>query len=143
MESTRQRDTAPEVALRRLLHRVGLRYRIDRPPLPTLRRRADLVFASARVAVYVDGCFWHACPLHATWPKENADFWRKKIHENQRRDRDTDRKLSEAGWLVLRVWEHEDPVRAADRVARAVRRRLKPRKAAGLRPPTDDPDQSR
>ncbi len=123
MESTRRRDTAPEVALRTALHRMGLRYRVDRKPLLDLRRRADVVFSSARVVVYVDGCFWHGCPSHATWPKENAEFWRNKIEANRRRDADTDRRLADAGWLVVRVWEHEDPNEAAERVARAVRSR--------------------
>jgi DNA mismatch endonuclease (patch repair protein) len=121
MRSTGRRDTAPEVAVRAILFRKGLRYRIDRKPLAGLRRRADIVFVAARVAVYIDGCFWHGCPLHATWPKENADFWRDKIETNRRRDKDTDRRLREAGWTVIRVWEHEDPVHAADRIAAAVR----------------------
>src|SRR5262245_29646094 len=123
MESTRRRDTAPEVALRAALHRMGLRYRIDRKPLPDLHRRADVVFFSARVAVYIDGCFWHGCPTHATWPKENAEFWRNKIETNRRRDADTDRRLADSGWLVVRVWEHEAPGEAAERVAAVVRSR--------------------
>jgi DNA mismatch endonuclease, patch repair protein len=120
MRSARRRDTAPEVALRNQLHRLGLRYRVDKPPLPGLRRKADVLFIGARVAVYVDGCFWHGCPLHATWPKENAEFWRKKIETNRSRDADTDRRLTEAGWVVVRVWEHEDPGEAAKRVRDAV-----------------------
>lgn len=123
MKSTGRRDTVPEVALRTILYHMGLRYRIDKKPLPELRRRADLVFLGVRVAVYVDGCFWHGCPLHATWPKENAEFWRDKIETNRRRDRDTDRRLAEAGWTVVRVWEHESPAEAAVRVAAAVRSR--------------------
>jgi DNA mismatch endonuclease (patch repair protein) len=127
MEAARQRDTAPEVRLRSLLHGMGLRYRVDCKPLPTLRRKADILFRRARVAVYVDGCFWHGCPLHATWPKENAEFWRDKIETNRRRDADTDRQLTEAGWLVVRVWEHEEAEEAAARVAAAVRERQPPR----------------
>jgi DNA mismatch endonuclease (patch repair protein) len=123
MQSARRRDTAPEVALRRFLHRLGLRYRIDQQPLACLRRRADIVFPGHRVAVYVDGCFWHGCPLHATWPKQNAAFWRDKIEANRRRDADTDRRLEAAGWCVIRVWEHEDPRIAAARIARVVQRR--------------------
>jgi len=88
-----------------------------------VRRRADVVFGPARVAVFVDGCFWHGCPSHASWPKNNADFWREKIETNQRRDRDTDRRLAEAGWVVVRVWEHEDLEAAADRVERILRDR--------------------
>jgi len=105
------RDTAPELAPRRLLHARGLRYRVDTAPLPGVRRRADVVFTRARVAVFVDGCFWHSCPLHATSPKANAVWWRTKLDTTVRRDRDTDTALSEAGWLVVRVWEHEPPPR--------------------------------
>jgi DNA mismatch endonuclease (patch repair protein) len=122
MKSVRQRDTAAELKLRSALHALGLRYRIDQQPLPGIRRRADIVFTRARVAVYVDGCFWHGCPLHATWPKENAEFWRNKIETNRRRDADTDTRLEEAGWRVIRVWEHEDAAIAARRIAAAVRR---------------------
>jgi len=112
----RARDTAPELALRRLLHARGLRYRVDVAPLPGLRRRADVVFTRARLAVFVDGCFWHRCPLHGTSPRSNAGWWRDKLDRNVQRDRDTDRALSEAGWQVLRVWEHEQPETAAERV---------------------------
>lgn len=122
MESQRQRDTAPETQLRRELHRRGLRYRVDHPiPLP--RRRADIVFTGQRVAVFVDGCYWHGCPEHATAPKTNADWWRRKLDANIDRDRDTDRRLETAGWLVIRVWEHENLSEAADRVEAAVRSR--------------------
>ena len=117
MRNTRQRDTPAELALRSALHRRGLRFYVDRPMLQNLRRRADVVFPRARVAVYVDGCFWHSCPIHATSPKANADWWRNKLEANRRRDHDTDIRLREAGWTVLRVWEHEDPDDAADRVA--------------------------
>ena len=86
-----------------------------------MRRRADLVFTRAKVAVYVDGCFWHGCPLHGTWPKANAEWWRAKLERNIKRDRDTDRQLEAAGWRVARVWEHEDMVAAAVRIAEAVR----------------------
>lgn len=123
MKAVRRRDTKPELALRTELHRRGLRYFVDRAPLPGFRRRADLVFPRARVAVYVDGCFWHGCPIHGTWPKNNADWWKAKIEANQQRDRDTDTALQAAGWITVRVWEHEDPVSAADRVAAAVRQR--------------------
>ncbi|WP_315772110.1 very short patch repair endonuclease [Rhodococcoides kroppenstedtii] len=117
----RRRDTKPELALRRLLHAAGLRYRVDRAPLPGLRRRADVVFTRARVAVYVDGCFWHSCPVHATHPRNNAQWWADKLAANVARDRDTDRRLEEAGWTVVRIWEHEDPAVAAEKVLRAVR----------------------
>lgn len=119
MQAVRGRDTKPELLLRSALHRRGLRFYVDRAPLPKMRRRADLVFPRKRVAVYVDGCFWHGCPVHGTWPKNNADWWREKIERNQARDRDTDQQLEEAGWTVVRVWEHEGS-EAADRVAEVV-----------------------
>ncbi len=120
MVRTGRRDTKPEVELRRALHARGLRFRVDRPVLRGVRRRADIVFGPAHVAVFVDGCFWHGCPVHATWPQKNADFWREKIETNRLRDRDTDRRLQEAGWKVIRIWEHEHIDQAADRVADAV-----------------------
>ncbi|KIQ16618.1 DNA mismatch repair protein [Rhodococcus sp. Leaf7] len=123
MAKQRRRDTKPEVALRRELHRVGLRYFVDKAPLPGMRRRADVVFPRRLVAVYVDGCFWHSCPQHATHPKNNAQWWADKLAANVARDRDTDRRLAEAGWTVVRIWEHEDPVIASERVVEAVRQR--------------------
>lgn len=123
MRSQRRRDTAPELALRSELHRRGLRFRVQRRVLPDVRRTADIVFGPARVIVEVRGCFWHGCPQHATSPKANEDWWRRKIEANQSRDADTDALLREAGWEVLVVWEHEDPVRAADHIANVVRSR--------------------
>lgn len=114
------RDTAPEVALRRELHARGLRFRVDRAPVAAVRSRADLVFGPARVAVYVDGCFWHGCPIHGTTPRANAEFWAQKLARNQERDRQTDELLARHGWQSIRVWEHEDAVEAADRVVAAV-----------------------
>ncbi len=116
----RRRDTAPEIALRRELHRRGARFYVDCAPIRGLRRRADLVFPRRRVAVYVDGCFWHRCPEHATDPKNNAQWWADKLAGNVVRDRDTDTRLSAAGWMVVRVWEHESPVTAADKVQAAL-----------------------
>ena len=116
----RRVDTAPETALRRELHRRGCRFFVDRAPLRGLRRRADLVFPRRRVAVYVDGCFWHSCPEHATYPKNNAQWWADKLAGNVARDRDTDARLIEAGWLVVRVWEHESAAAGADRVQAAL-----------------------
>jgi len=115
-----RRDTLPELAIRSELHRRGLRFRVDRAPLPGLRSRADVVFGPARVAVYVDGCFWHSCPEHGTRPKANADWWEQKLQRNRERDAETDHTLTEHGWEVVRIWEHEDPVVAADRVEEAV-----------------------
>lgn len=123
MESTRQRDTPAEVALRSALHKLGLRFRVDHPPLSKSRRRADVVFTRARVAVYVDGCFWHGCPDHGTRPKQNAAWWHSKLEANQVRDSETNRELAEAGWLVLRFWEHEGADTAATQVREAVHAR--------------------
>lgn len=127
MQACGPKNTAPEIALRSELHRRGLRYRVDRSVIPGVRRRADIVFVSAKVAVFVDGCFWHACPLHATWPKANAQFWREKIMTNVRRDRDTDARLQAAGWTVIRVWEHADWGEAAGDIDSIVRARCSPR----------------
>ncbi|MFC9833204.1 very short patch repair endonuclease [Rhodococcus sp. NPDC127530] len=120
MRAQRRRDTAPELALRRELHRRGVRYYVDRAPMKGVRRRADLVFPRRKVAVYVDGCFWHSCPQHATFPKNNAQWWAEKLAGNVTRDRDTDTRLTDAGWTVVRIWEHENPVVAADRVQEAL-----------------------
>lgn len=115
-------NTGPELALRRVLHRRGLRYFVGRAPLGAASRaKADVVFPRARVAVFVDGCFWHGCPQHGTWPKANAAWWRAKIEGNIARDRRADEQLRAAGWAVVRVWEHENVTEAADRVERRVR----------------------
>lgn len=121
MQITRRRDTAGEVELRSALHHAGLRFTVDASPLGGMRRRADIVFRRARVAVYVDGCFWHACPRHASWPKANSRWWRDKIEANVRRDRDTDRQLRRAGWRVVRVWAHVPVSSAVGRVVRLLR----------------------
>jgi DNA mismatch endonuclease (patch repair protein) len=125
MQVTPRRDTPCELALRSAVHRMGLRFRVDWP-LPGTRRRADLAFVSAKVIVFVDGCFWHGCPKHATWPRANADWWRAKIETNMRRDRDTDTLLKAGGWIVLRFWEHDDSDRAASKVARTVKSHGRP-----------------
>ncbi|MGN9778583.1 very short patch repair endonuclease [Micromonospora sp. H33] len=120
MRANRSRDTRPEMALRSAVHALGLRYRVDRQPLVGLRRKADLVFAGPRVAVFVDGCFWHGCPQHYRPSTRNSEFWSSKIEGNRDRDAQTDEKLAAAGWTVIRVWEHEDTQQAASRIARAV-----------------------
>ncbi len=122
-------DTVAELAVRRAVHARGLRYRVDRAPIKGLRRRADLVFGPAKVAVYVDGCFWHACPHHGTWPKHNEAWWRKKLLRNVARDRDTDSRLHGMGWVVVRVWEHEEPDVAAERIVAVVTGRRHARQA--------------
>lgn len=106
--------------LRRKLHARGLRYRVDVKVLTNSKRRADVVFARARVVVLVHGCFWHSCPLHATTPKANAEWWQAKLSRNRTRDAETRRLLEEHGWRVLEVWEHEDASDAADRVVEAL-----------------------
>ncbi|KXX66401.1 very short patch repair endonuclease [Marichromatium gracile] len=116
MRAQKRKDTAPELAIRRELHRLGCGYRVDYP-IPVSRRRADIAFPRCRIAVFVDGCFWHACPLHGTVPKHNRTWWEDKLRTNVARDRDTDQRLHEAGWTVIRVWEHEDPVAAARAIA--------------------------
>ena len=120
MQSNRSRDTVPEMTLRRLLHARGLRYRVSAPPLRGVRRTADMVFGPAKVAVFVDGCFWHRCPVHGTSPKANSDYWLPKLERNVQRDRETDDLLRAAGWLSIRVWEHEDLESAAIHIAKVV-----------------------
>lgn len=107
MLGNRNRDTSPELALRSLVHAAGLRYRVAAKPLEGMRRTADLVFRSAKVAVFIDGCYWHGCPEHFMLPKTNTDYWRDKIDRNIARDRNTDQRLAEADWVVLRFWEHQ------------------------------------
>lgn len=122
MQGNRGRDTKPELAVRRAVHALGLRYRVDLRPLPDLNRRADLVFTRAKVAVFIDGCYWHGCPLHGTTSRTNPDYWGPKIQQNRARDADTNARLQEAGWRVARYWEHEEPAAIADAVRRLVLR---------------------
>ena len=116
MQANRSRDTRPELALRSRVHELGLRYRVATKPVPSIRRTADLVFTRARVAVFLDGCFWHGCPDHHRPSQRNEEFWREKIARNRERDAETDNLLEDAGWTVVRVWEHEEPGSAARRV---------------------------
>jgi len=117
----RRRDTAPEIALRRELHSRGLRYRVDIAPTGT-KHRADIVFTKQRVAVFVDGCFWHQCVQHRDVPRNNKEWWKKKLDRNVERDRQVDVALAVAGWTVLRIWEHEPVKRAADYIQETLRR---------------------
>jgi len=119
MARVRNRDTAAELAVRRELHRRGRRYFVQRAILPG-RRRPDIVFPRAKVAVFVDGCFWHSCPRHATRPKTNGTWWAEKLARNVARDRQTDADLEAAGWRVVRVWEHEPATSAADVIEAAL-----------------------
>lgn len=124
MQGNRPKDTRPELAVRRLLHADGLRYRVSYTPLPGLRRSADVAFPKQRVAVFIDGCFWHGCPEHGrTQFNVNGDYWPAKIRKNRSRDQDTNERLTAAGWLVLRFWEHEAAAGVARAVAAAVRDR--------------------
>lgn len=125
MRGNRSRDTKPELALRRLVHAAGLRYRVAAKPLPKMRRTADLLFRPTKVAVFVDGCFWHGCPEHFVPPKTNPGYWEKKISGNVQRDYETDSRLSEEGWLVLRFWAHQAPEECADTVVKTVSARRK------------------
>lgn len=120
MSKVRQKGTGAEMALRRELYQRGLRYRVDFKVLEKPRRVADIAFPGLRIAIFVDGCFWHGCPEHATWPKQNAEFWLQKIEANRHRDADTNRRLRSIGWTVLRFWEHEPPPTAADAIANLV-----------------------
>jgi DNA mismatch endonuclease, patch repair protein len=123
MRSNTGRDTKPELALRRAVHALGLRYYVNRRPLRSVRRTADLVFPRIKVAVFLDGCFWHGCPEHHTTAKTNAEFWAEKVRRNRERDLETDAKLAGEGWTVLRVWEHVPTAEAADLVAETLRAR--------------------
>ncbi|MFM2475366.1 very short patch repair endonuclease [Burkholderia cenocepacia] len=121
MQANRRRDTGPELAVRRLLHARGLRFRVDLTVESGIRSRPDIVFTRRRIAVYIDGCFWHGCPQHRTQPKANADYWTPKLQRNVARDMEVTAALRSAGWTVLRFWEHEDPREVADAIERAVR----------------------
>jgi DNA mismatch endonuclease (patch repair protein) len=113
MLSNKRRDTKPELAVRRLLHAQGLRYRVDFRPTAAGRSRADIVFTKQKVAVFIDGCFWHSCPIHATHPKANADYWLPKLARNVERDAQVTEALRGLAWTVLRFWEHQPPEEVA------------------------------
>jgi DNA mismatch endonuclease (patch repair protein) len=141
MQAQRRRDTGPEIALRQRLHALGHRYRVAYPVPGLPRRTIDVAFPGRRLAVFVDGCFWHVCPEHATAPQANGGWWQAKLQGNVRRDRDTDSALADAGWEVVRVWEHTSAEEALEAVLNALRssgvhhrRRASPR--PGTRSPT-------
>lgn len=122
MLGNRGRDTKPEVALRSALHAAGLRFRKDYPmKLDGVRFRPDIVFTRVKVAVFVDGCFWHSCPQHGTTPTRNAEYWLPKLRRNVERDREQDQALRAYGWLSVRIWEHESLGTAVDHVRAAIR----------------------
>jgi DNA mismatch endonuclease, patch repair protein len=128
MAANRRRDTGPELRLRSSLHQRGLRFRVDLPiPVPGRRPiRPDVVFTRARVAVFLDGCFWHGCPEHGSAPKRNAAYWLPKIARNRERDDQADRLLEEAGWAVVRIWEHESVEQATSLVINVLADRHSP-----------------
>ena len=125
MQGNRSRDTRPELAVRSAVHRRGIRFRVSIRPQPELPRTADLVLRRSRIAVFVDGCYWHGCPDHYTQPSTNSEYWAKKIARNVERDAETTAYLRHAGWKVLRFWEHEDPESVADQVQESVRAALR------------------
>lgn len=123
MQGNRWRDTKPELAVRLAAHALGLRYRVSMRPLQNLRRTADMVFPRLKVAVFVDGCFWHGCPEHYKEPKSHVEYWRGKIEGNRARDLQTVELLTREGWLTLRFWSHEDTLWVAEEIAKVVKRR--------------------
>jgi DNA mismatch endonuclease (patch repair protein) len=128
MSNTRGRDSAPELAVRRILHAAGLRYRVNARPVSNVRRTADIVFPRQRIVVLIDGCFWHGCPDHyrpATGAR--AAFWAKKIEQNRRRDVESTTFFETADWTVLRFWEHEDPEDVARSIHATVAGATRPR----------------
>jgi DNA mismatch endonuclease (patch repair protein) len=120
MQGNKSRDTLPEIAVRRAVHAMGMRYRVCARPITEIRRTADLVFRRSRVAVFIDGCFWHGCPAHHASPKTNPEYWAQKIEGNRARDMNTTELLMAAGWMVLRFWSHEEPLEVAARIAKVV-----------------------
>ena len=121
MQSNHGRDTGPELALRHELFRRGLRYRVGLTPIKGVRRSIDIAFPGVKIAVMVDGCFWHGCPQHRTWPKSHRDYWEAKLRRNKERDASTNSLLEAAGWRVIRLWEHMPMADMASVVEAAVR----------------------
>jgi len=121
MLANRRRDTKPELSIRRLLYAHGFRYRVDYRPVVESRTRADIAFTRRKLAIFIDGCFWHGCPIHATHPKRNADYWLPKLKRNIERDLEASAILRENGWTVLRYWEHQDPAAVVDDIETLIR----------------------
>lgn len=116
MRSNRGRDTGPEIAVRRELHRRGRRFFVNRRPVATFRRTSDILFPSRKLAVLIDGCYWHGCPEHRTWPKTNSEFWKTKLEKNVARDAETNALWEAKGWTVLRFWEHQPVDEIVERI---------------------------
>lgn len=135
MVRQRSRDTRPELAVRSALHRQGLRFRVHYRPTPGLRRTSDIAFTRAHVAVLIDGCFWHSCPLHGTTPVANREWWQAKLAATVRRDRETQSMWEAEGWTVLRFWEHESPELVASAIRAAVEQAQDPRSRKNLHAP--------
>lgn len=121
MSRQRRRDTKPELSIRRILHSRGYRYRVAWPIPGMPRRSVDIAFTRARLAVFVDGCFWHSCPVHATSPVANGEWWSEKLAKNRARDAATSAHLAGLGWTVVRIWEHESPDDAAQLILEHLR----------------------
>jgi len=123
MKAAKPKNTAPEEKLRYELRKLKLSFRNNRKLIPDVNRIADIVFYKFKVVVLVDGCFWHGCPKHGTWPKQNAEFWKKKIEVNIERDKSTNSLLRKNGWKVIRIWEHEDSQKAAQKIFKVIQSR--------------------
>ncbi len=119
MLSNKARDTKPELLIRQALHARGYRYRVDLRPSDKVRSRADILFTKQKIAIFIDGCFWHGCPIHATAPKANADYWLPKLKRNVERDLEVTSALELLGWTVLRFWEHETAGEVVERIGEA------------------------
>lgn len=117
MRSNRATGSRPELAFRQILHARGFRYRVNARPVEDVRRTADILFRKQKLAVFIDGCFWHRCPEHGSQPKSNSHYWTPKLEKNVQRDEDTNNRLMQAGWSVLRFWEHEDPEFVSEQIA--------------------------
>lgn len=117
MSTLKRKDNDVELAVRRLLHAAGCRYRVHYPVPGLPRRTIDIAFTRAKVAVFIDGCFWHGCPEHGTAPTSNRAWWATKLAANAGRDRDTASHLESLGWRVVRIWEHEDATGVVEIVA--------------------------
>lgn len=123
MSRQRTKDTALELSVRQILHRAGLRYRVHYPVPGIPRRSIDIAFTKQRIAVFIDGCFWHGCHLHRNIPARNHAAWELKIRTNRERDRDSEQHLVSLGWTVLRFWEHVAATEIATQISEAMPKR--------------------